>query len=345
MLCPIDNPPNPYLSQHAEWLEPPPPARVEVYEERSGSVLTENDSPDLPFRWTVNPYRGCQHACAYCYARPYHEYLGLGAGTDFDTKIIVKTNAPQRLDAALLKKSWKRELVVFSGITDCYQPLEAAYGLTRQCLEVCLARQTPASVITKSYLVIRDIDLLGELQKRHGGSVHLSIPFADDGMSRLIEPHAPTGSRRFEAARRMADAGLRVTVMIAPLIPGLNDREVPELVRRAAESGAKAVRLLPLRLAGNVRPVFLSRLKAALPLRAARVEARLREIRGGRITESRFGERFRGSGTYWESIRRLFEISRQKFGMDGDAASTSVHECGDAARTPQGMVQLPLFPA
>lgn len=309
---PIDNPPNPYLSQHAEWLEPPPPAKLEVYEETSGSILSRNDSPDLPFTWSVNPYRGCQHACAYCYARTYHEYLGMGAGTDFDTKIVVKTNAPQLLREAFRKKSWKREAVNFSGITDCYQPLEAAYGLTRACLEVCKEFGNPAMVVTKGFLVVRDADLLASI----GARVHVSIPFADAETAKLIEPQAPPPARRFEAVRRLSEAGVAVGIFVAPVIPGLNDRDIPAILEQAAAAGARSASFTALRLSGSVEPVFLQRLREALPLRADRVIARLRDIREGKLNNANFGERMSGKGVYWQSIRDLFEISKKRFGLD-----------------------------
>jgi len=338
----LDNPPNPYLSQHREWLDPPPDARVEVYEETSGSILSENDSPDIPFRWSCNPYRGCQHACAYCYARPYHEYLGLGAGTDFETKLIVKTNAPELLAASLADRKWRGEPVNFSGVTDCYQPLEAVYGLTRRCLQVCLERRNPASVVTKSYLVVRDAEILADLQSRHGGGTYLSIPFADDELSRKIEPHAPPPARRFEALRRLREAGVQVGVMVAPIIPGLNDRDVPAILARAAENGAASAGFIALRLPGNVRDVFLDRLREALPLRAARVEARIREIRGGRLSNAEFGRRMRGEGVYWDSIRKLFEIACARHGLNTSSRPRQKEADSDPGRR-QVMVQLPLF--
>jgi DNA repair photolyase len=313
----VANPPNPYLSRHAEWLEPPPSARLEIYEETSGSILTRNDSPDVPFTWSVNPYRGCQHACAYCYARPYHEYLELGAGTDFETKLFAKTNAPDLLRKAFSKKSWGREWVTFSGVTDCYQPIEASFGITRECLEVCAEFSTPASVITKSFLVVRDIDVLTKLERVAGARVFVSIPFADASTSKLIEPQAPPPLRRFEAVRRMADAGIRVGVMVAPIIPGMNDRDIPKLLEQAAACGASSVGYVPLRLAGSVRPVFLERLREAMPDRAQRVIHRIRDIRGGKLNDSNFGSRMSGSGVYWDSIRDLFEISRKRYGLDG----------------------------
>ncbi len=324
----IDNPPNPYLSQHVEWLEPPPPARVEVYEETSGSILSRNDSPDLPFTWSVNPYRGCQHACAYCYARPYHEYLGLGAGTDFETKLVVKTNAAQLLGEAFRKSSWKGELVNFSGITDCYQPLEAAYGLTRACLEVCIEFKNPAMVVTKGFLVVRDADILSKLNGVAGASVCMSIPFFDATTAKLIEPQAPPPARRFEAVRRLHDAGVPVRVFVAPVIPGLNDRDIPRILEQAAAAGAQSASFTALRLPGSVQEVFVSRLRAVMPLRAERVMDRLRDIHEGRISDSRFGSRMRGSGTYWDSIRDLFEISKRRYGLDHDEfdVAPSVHD-------------------
>ena len=314
----IDNPPNPYLSEHREWLEPPPEARIEVYEETAGSILSENDSPDLPFRWSVNPYRGCQHACAYCYARPYHEYLGLGAGTDFETKLVVKLNAPELLRRVLRKPTWKGESINFSGITDCYQPLEASYGLTRKCLEVCLECHNPAVIVTRGFLVVRDAELLGRLDARAGARVQFSIPFADGEMTRLFEPFAPPPRRRFEAMRRLRDAGVPVGVLLSPIIPGLNDRDIPRILEQAANAGAQTASFTALRLPGNVERVFLERLREVMPLRADRVMNRIRDIRGGELTDNCFGQRMRGHGPYWDSICELFAISKRRYGFEGD---------------------------
>ena len=311
----VDNPPNPYLSEHCEWLEEPPEAHIEIYEETSGSILSHNDSPDLPFNWSVNPYRGCQHACAYCYARPYHEYLGYGAGTDFETKLVVKRNAPELLRDAFRKKGWKGECVNFSGITDCYQPIEASYGITRACLEVCIEHCNPAVVVTKSFLVARDADLLSSLSESAGARVIMSIPFSDAATARLIEPQAPPPARRFEAVRRLNDAGVPVGVFISPIIPGLNDQDVPRILEAAAAAGATSAGITALRLPGSVEQVFLSRLKQVMPLRAGKIISRLRDIRGGNTDDARFGHRMRGSGPYWDSIRDLFNISRKRFGL------------------------------
>ncbi|MCC7290515.1 MAG: PA0069 family radical SAM protein [Phycisphaerales bacterium] len=319
----VDNPPSPYTSRYADWLEPPPDARVEVYEETARSILSRNDSPDIPFTWSVNPYRGCQHACAYCYARPTHEYLEFGAGTDFETRLVAKVNAPQLLRAALVKPRWRRERICFCGVTDCYQPIEATYGLTRRCLEVCLEFRNPVGVITKGFLVVRDIDLLTRLAEQAGASVHLSIPFADPQTSKLLEPQAPPPSRRFEALRRLAEAGLDVSLMLSPIIPGLNDTDIPEILERAAEAGATSASYSALRLPGSVEPVFVERLRAALPQRAEKVLARIRDMRGGRMNETRFGARMRGEGVYWTAIRHLFAVTARRFGLGAEVAAVA----------------------
>lgn len=323
-LRPIDNPPNPYLSQHAEWLEPPPPARVEVYEESSGSILSRNDSPDLPFTWSVNPYRGCQHGCAYCYARPYHEYLGHGAGTDFETKLVVKRNAAELLRREFQKRSWKRELVNFSGVTDCYQPIEAAYGVTRQCLEVCRDMANPVGVVTRGFLVVRDAELLADIHRAAGAKVFISVPMIDAELTRLIEPQAPPPARRIEAVRRLSEAGVPVGVLVSPIIPGLNERDIPAVLEQAAKAGAISATFTSLRLPGNVESVFVGRIRQALPLRADRILSRIRDIRGGAMNDARFGKRMRGQGAYWDTIRDMFLLHRNRLGLDGPACAEAL---------------------
>jgi len=327
----IDNPPNPYEAAHAEWLEPPPLARLEVFEDHSRSILSRNDSPDLPYTWSVNPYRGCQHACAYCYARRTHEYLGFGAGTDFDTRIVIKPDAPELLAEAFSRPSWRRESVNFSGVTDCYQPLEAVYQLTRRCLEVCHDFGNPAVVVTKSFLVVRDAELLANLGRKTDFSVQVSIPFADPRACKLIEPLAPPPGRRFEAVRRLREAGVPVGVLVSPIIPGLNDRDVPEILARSAEAGAEWASYTALRLPGSVADVFLRRLAEAMPLRARRIVARLRDIRGGKLNDSRFGARMRGEGPYWETIRSLFSIAAQRAGLSTSRPCSTLDDGPDPA--------------
>ncbi|MFT5049805.1 MAG: DNA repair photolyase [Chlamydiales bacterium] len=312
----VSNPPNPWASTHVEWLEEAPAVEVEVFEERAGSILQGNDSPDVPFRYSVNPYRGCQHACAYCYARPGHQYLGFGAGTDFDSKIVVKLNAAELLTTVFRRRSWERWPVSFSGVTDAYQPLEASYGLTRACLEVCARFHNPVAIITKSALVRRDAELLAEIQKRAGAEVYLSIPFAEDGMGRSIEPLAAAPSMRFETLRVLSDAGVSTGVALAPIIPGLNDSDIPEILRRAHEAGARRAFMILLRLPAEVEGVFRERLESAYPMRVERVWNAMRDMRGGHLKDARFGHRMTGSGPRWETLRQLFDIHCRRLGFD-----------------------------
>lgn len=316
MPRPVSNPPNPWASSHVEWLEEPPPATLEVFEEEARSILAENDSPDLSFRYSLNPYRGCFHACAYCYARPSHQYLGFGAGTDFDRKIVVKRNAPELLRARFAQRSWQGALIAFSGDTDCYQPLEVSYQLTRRCLEVCADHGNPVGVITKSSVIRRDVDLHARLAATTASSVTLSIPFARDDTARLIEPFAAPPSRRFESLRLLSDAGVRTGIAIAPVIPGLNDADIPELLERAHEAGARHAFMVLLRLPAEVLPVFRERVAEALPPeRVRRIEHAIQELRGGRMNDPRFGSRFRGSGARWQAIEAMFALHVRRLGF------------------------------
>lgn len=318
----ISNPPNPFDSHHRELLEPARAAKLMVYGDETREILSRNDSPDLPFRWSVNPYRGCFHACAYCYARPSHEYWGFGAGTDFDSKIIVKEDAPRLLRLAFDKPSWRGELIVFSGNTDCYQPLEASYGLTRACLDVCSAYRNPVGIITKGALVLRDIDVLARLRRDAWIRVYFSIPFSSDDIARKVEPHAPSITKRFEAMKALADAGISTGISIAPVIPGLNEDDIPDLLDRARRAGACTATHILLRLPGSVEPVFLERMKEAFPERIGKITSRLREVRGGALTEGEFFRRHTGKGVYWEMIERLFGLAKRRAGFTEDEAST-----------------------
>ncbi len=316
-MKPIQNPPNPFASHDCVYFEEvTPPAQLEIYEDQTRTILSKNDSPDLGFKWSLNPYRGCMHACAYCYARPSHEYLGFGAGTDFETKILVKKKAAGLLRETFLKKSWKGELIVFSGDTDCYQPLEASYGLTRGCLEVCLEFGNPASIITKSFLIIRDLELLKKIHERTKLGITLSIPFLDDRTARIVEPMASAASKRFEAVRILSEAGLRVGVNVAPLIPGLNDSDIPGILKKAKACGARWAGYTLLRLPGNVKEVFISRIQKSFPLAAEKILGRIREVREGRLYNSEFGKRFTGTGDYWENIQKIFKVYCDKLGLN-----------------------------
>jgi DNA repair photolyase len=324
-LLPVANPPNPWASTEVDYLDLPDPEdptrslaphqRLTVYEDHTRNILSTNDSPDLPFTWSINPYRGCFHACAYCYARPTHEYLSFGAGTDFDRKIVVKPEAAKLLRAALDKRSWTGEVIVFSGVTDCYQPLEASYRLTRQCLEVCREYKQPVGIITKSPLVERDIDVLADLARVTQAHVTVSIPFWDEDKARAIEPYVATPARRLRTVERLAQAGIEVGVNVAPIIPGLNDEDIPALLEAARDAGASHACITLLRLPGPVAEVFEERLREALPLRADKVMRRIRETRGGKTNDARFGVRGRGEGVYAEAIQGLFEATAKRLGL------------------------------
>jgi DNA repair photolyase len=251
-----------------------------------------------------------------CYARTSHEYLGFGAGTDFDRKIVVKVNAAERLREQFSRKSWKGDFIAFSGNTDCYQPLEAVFGLTRACLEVCLEFANPVGVITKSALVRRDVDLLARLARDARAGVTLSIPFADDAMARAIEPGTSPPSQRFETLKILSDAGIPTRVGIAPVIPGLNDGQVAEILRRARAAGASLAFMLPVRLAGATLPVFRERLEAAYPDRAAKVWSAILQIRKGKWNESKFGDRMTGAGPRWAAIQALYRVECRRLGLD-----------------------------
>lgn len=314
-MRPVANPPNPWATSHVEWLGEPPADGVHIFEEDAKSILSENDSPDLQFRWSLNTYRGCFHGCAYCYARPTHQYLGFGAGTDWERRLVVKRNAPELLRAQLSRASWNGELVMFSGVTDCYQPLEASYQLTRRCLEVCREFRQPVGIITKGALVERDVDVLADLARHGAATVFLSVPFADGEDSRAIEPFVALPERRFAAMRALANAGVPVGVSVSPLIPGLNDHQVPEILDRARAAGATSAFHVLLRLPAEVEDVFAARLRTAFPLRAEKVLSILRAMHGGQTNDPRFHERMRGQGARYEVVANLFRTVAKRLGL------------------------------
>ncbi|MGQ0810614.1 MAG: PA0069 family radical SAM protein [Nitrospiraceae bacterium] len=328
----VANPPNPFESHHRELLEPAPRAALQVFEDTTQNILSRNESPDLPFRWSLNPYRGCFHACAYCYARRSHEYWGFGAGTDFDSKIIVKQEAPILLRHAFDKPSWKGELIVLSGNTDCYQPLEAAYGLTRACLEVCAEYRNPVGIITKGALILRDLDVLTRLSGEAWLRVYISIPFADDETARVVEPQAPSSSKRFATLSALSEAGISTGISIAPIIPGLNEDDMPTLLTRARRAGAVEAMSTLLRLSGNVESVFLERMASAFPDRITKITNRIREVRDGRLSEGDFFKRHQGTGAYWNMIEQLFDMARRRAGFP----FVEDHAIADTFRRPGG---------
>ena len=526
MVKPVSNPPNPWSSTHVEWIGEPPEAKLEVYEEEAKHLIAENDSPDVGFRFGINPYRGCGHACAYClsgdtqilmgdtttkaladvrpgdviygtkadgryrryvrtvvrahwqtrkpafrvrlddgtellasgdhrfltergwkhvapsprpgeqrpfltlndrilglgpppvveasdeysrsrrrhsrqaqfslalleeevagttmalcagervftrrvaaiedtgvempmydittgtgdfiangvishncFARPSHKYLGFGAGTDFERRIVAKVNAPEALRRDFLRPSWKGDLVALSGNTDCYQPLEASYRLTRGCLEVFREFRNPVVIITKGLLVRRDVDVLSDLAKVARVSVHVSIPFLDDAMAKALEPGAAAPVRRFEAMKALADAGVPVGISLAPIIPGMNDPQIPELLQRAKDAGATSAFYTLLRLPAEVLPVFTERLTAAFPDRVSKVVSQVKDVRGGKMYDARFGERMHGHGPRWDAIVDLFRVHAKRLGLDREAANDLVPSTFRRPEEP-----LPLFP-
>jgi DNA repair photolyase len=341
-LRPISNPPNPWLSSEVEYLPGEvPEAALEIFEDHTRSILASNDSPDLGFDYSVNPYRGCQHACSYCYARPGHEYLSFGAGTDFDRKIVVKPRAPELLREAFDKKSWKGDLIVFSGVTDCYQPLEASYRLTRRCLEVCADYRNPVGIITKAPLIERDLDVLVRLAAVARVGVSVSIPLWDPDKARAIEPFVATPQRRVKTIERLAAAGIDVGVNVAPVIPGLGDEDIAEILTAAAAAGAKRAGFIFLRLPGPVAAVFQERIHARLPLRAERILARVREARGGKLNDARFGKRMEGEGPYADAAYALFAATCKKLGLNEHHGPPTVRE-PTFARPPRAGDQMKL---
>lgn len=293
-----------------------PAAPTELFRDASRSILAENDSPDIPFRFSLNPYRGCEHGCVYCYARPSHEYLGFSAGLDFERKLMVKTNAPALLRAALAAPRWQPQIVALAGNTDCYQPIERQLRLTRACLEVFAEYRNPVSVITKSALVARDADVLQELAAHGAAHVNVTITTLDADLARRLEPRAATPERRLQAVAALAGRGVPVNVMVAPVIPGLNDHEIPAVLERAAAAGALGASWVLLRLAPPLDHLFTDWLERHYPERVVRVLGRLRSCRGGALNDPRFGRRMRGEGQYAAQIRDLFALAVRRRGLD-----------------------------
>jgi len=316
MISHAYNPPSKFLTTHVEWDEAPK-ARLHLYEDTSQSILSKNNSEDLTFQYSVNPYRGCFHACTYCYARPSHEFLGFGAGTDFDRNILVKRAAPALLEAAFRKSSWSGESICFSGNTDCYQPIEHQLELTRACLAVCLRFRNPVGIITKSSLILRDLELLRELHQRAGCHVVVSIPFLDPVDARAIEPNAPPPRRRLAVVEALANAGIPVGVSLGPIIPGLNDRAIPAILTAVRERGAATAWMIPIRLVGPVEDVFETRLRERLPEKADRVMKAITAMRNGQLSGGGVGQRMRGHGPAWAATVQLFQIYKEKLGFPG----------------------------
>lgn len=340
-----DNPANRFeqLQVVAEqsWTDPEDPAPSTILlRDATRNILARNQSPDVGFEVSVNPYRGCEHGCIYCYARPTHEYLGFSAGLDFESKILVKEDAPRLLREALQSPRWKPQPIAMSGVTDPYQPIERRLRITRGCLEVLAEFRNPVGIVTKNHLVTRDIDLLAELAGYGAAVVNISVTSLRPDLQRVMEPRTSTPARRLDAIRALSAAGIPVRAMIAPVIPGLTDEEVPALVEAVAEAGAVDASYIIMRLPHGVKDLFSDWLSAHFPDRRERVLNRIREVRSGELNDPRFGSRMRGEGPYADQIRQLFRMARRKAGLGTESVSVSAA----AFRRPHPHGQLGLFP-
>ncbi|HQR05878.1 MAG TPA: PA0069 family radical SAM protein [Gemmatales bacterium] len=314
-----DNPVNRFVPIHYEMdeelpEEDRPSPKTRFFVDQSRSILSRNNSPDIPFDYSLNPYRGCEHGCIYCYARPTHEYYGLSSGLDFETQIMVKLDAAKLLRKELMKPSWKGESINLSGVTDCYQPIERKLQLTRQCLKVMVEFRQPTMAITKSRLIIRDIDLLSELAKVDAVDVALSVTSLDDSLASQLEPRATRPGGRLAAIRELAAAGIPVGIMIAPVIPGLNDHEMPDILAAAYEAGARYAGFIPLRLPYAIKELFAGWLEQHFPNSKEKVLNRLRDLRGGQLNDPNFGSRMRGQGIWADVLRQQFRVHKKRLG-------------------------------
>jgi DNA repair photolyase len=307
--------------------------------DHSRSIIARNHSPDIGFDASINPYRGCNHGCAYCYARPTHEYLGLSAGLDFESRILVKQDAPELLRKALSSPRWEPKVLSMSGVTDPYQPVEKRLQITRRCLEVLAEFRNPVAVVTKNHLVTRDIDLLSELARHDAAVVAVSLTTLDDDLRRVMEPRTSRPARRLATMEALARAGVPVGVMTAPVIPGLTDHELPALISAAGRAGATFAAYVPLRLPYTVRPLFEEWLERHFPDRKVKVLNRIRSMRGGELNDPRFGSRMRGEGVFADQIAQMFSISCRRAGI----AEGRFPKLSTAAFRKRSEMQSPLF--
>ncbi len=344
------NPPNRFQRVHVEadpalsatdWGDDPaerPAPTTQFFFDDSASILSRNDSPDVPFTFGVNPYRGCEHGCPYCYARPYHEYLGWSSGLDFETKILVKKRAPALLREALSKPSWEPQPLAFSGATDCYQPCERHFRLTRQCLEVALELRNPVGLVTKNRLITRDLDLLQDFATWNGVGVLITLTTLDPDLASRLEPRAARPAARLETIRRLSAAGIPVGIMMAPILPGLTDHEIPTLLQSAADAGARSATRIVLRLPQSVKTIFTDWLDTHVPGKKDRVLSRVRELRGGELNVTQWRTRMRGEGPHADNLHQLFEIARRRANLQPDLPALNA-----AAFRPPGGTQLNLL--
>jgi DNA repair photolyase len=309
-----------------------PRAQTQFLPDASRTIFSTNTSPDIPHDVSLNPYRGCEHGCIYCYARTTHEYLGLSAGLDFETNIMVKEDAPDLIRREFNSGRWRPRPVALSGVTDPYQPIEKRLELARRCLEVFVEFRNPVGIVTKNRLVTRDLDLLTELARYDAVAVSLSVTTLDVPLNRILEPRTSLPRQRLETIARLVDAGIPVGVLVAPVIPGLTDEQIPEILAAAARAGAQCAAMEMLRLPHAVAPLFEEWLERHMPDRKDKILGRVRAMRGGRLNDSRFGSRMTGEGFFAEQIANLFDLARRKTGLDGPGPVLS----SDAFRRPGG---------
>lgn len=318
----------PFDGEEFDDADQRPLLRTEFLRDTSRSIVSENSSPDIGFRYSVNAYRGCEHGCAYCYARPTHEYLGHSAGLDFESKIYFKEEAPRLLHEKLMSRSWTGEMIVFSGNTDCYQPIERQMKLTRQCLEVMVQFKNAFSMITKNALITRDIDLISENAKLGAASCFISMTTLDDDLCAKLEPRTSRPAARLRAIETLAKAGIPVGVNVAPCIPGLTDHELPAILKAAADAGATMAGSTPIRLPLAVTPLFTAWLEEHRPLRKEKVLENIRNMRNGKLNDANFGSRMRGTGAIAENMRQMFKITTKKLYLNERKWSTDTsHFC------------------
>jgi DNA repair photolyase len=338
-----DNPPNRFekidLEPDEDWNpEEDPLPRTVFLKDHSSTIITYNNSPDVGFEASINPYRGCEHGCIYCYARPTHEYLGFSAGLDFETKIMVKQDAPGLLREELSSPRWTPRVIAMSGVTDCYQPVERRLKLTRGCLEVLSEFRNPVVIITKNNLVTRDIDLLAALAASQAAAVFISVTTLDVELKKLMEPRTSPPAARLAAIRALSEAGIPAGVLVAPVLPGLTDHELPSIIAAAVDAGARFAGYVTLRLPYAVAPLFEAWLTRHLPARKDKVLNRIRALRDGKLNNSEFGSRMRGQGIFADQIEALFDVACRKAGVAGKSPTLSTA----AFRSP-GVKQLSLF--
>src|SRR5438552_1729317 len=288
---------------------------TQYFRDGTKSIITRNSSPDVGFETSLNPYRGCEHGCIYCYARPTHEYLGFSAGLDFESKIMVKTNAPELLRAELESPRWQPQTLVMSGVTDPYQPIERRLRITRGCLEVLAEFRNPVAIITKNHLVARDVDLLHDLAAHNAVAVNISVTSLDSNLQRVLEPRTSSPQARLDAVRQLRSAGIPTGVMVAPIIPGLTDHEVPKILEACAKAGAQFAGYTIVRLPWAVAPLFEHWLDEHFPDRKEKVLGRIRHLRGNRLNNSQWRRRMTGEGIFAEQIASLFEVSCRRAGI------------------------------